>query len=181
MTTAQVAGNSALLMLLCRARRMAVRRITCDGRLPVLYSSGTVVIDSLAVRGKIAPVEFGAVRGGTLRVGERVFINQGASVVAHRSIEIGDDARIGDFAAILDVDHHAIEEFAEVRAAPVVIGRNAWIGTRAIVLPGVRVGEHSVVAAGSVVTADVPDRTLMAGVPAKPIRALNASDGWRRG
>ena len=64
-----------------------------------------------------------------------------------------------------------------MRQAPVVIGRGAWLATRATVLAGVRIGRRSVVAAGSVVTCDVPDDTLVAGVPARPVRTLS----YRRG
>lgn len=56
--------------------------------------------------------------------------------------------------------------------APTVIGRNAWIGVNVTILPGVQIGEGAIVAAGAVVTHDVPDWTLVAGVPAKPIKTL---------
>lgn len=118
--------------------------------------------------------------GGSLTIGERVFVNQGATIVAHVSISIGDDCRIGDYVGIYDTDYHPVEQGAEVRRAPVVIGRNVWLGRGAIVLPGVTIGDHAVVGAGSVITSDVPARTLVAGNPAKPIRELSAEDGWRR-
>jgi maltose O-acetyltransferase len=57
-------------------------------------------------------------------------------------------------------------------SAPIVIGNNVWLGARTIVLPGVTIGHDSVIGAGSVVTRDVPPRTLSAGVPARPIKNL---------
>jgi acetyltransferase-like isoleucine patch superfamily enzyme len=154
--------------------------VTCDGQLPVLHSGGRVRIGRLALRGTTAPVELGASPGGELAIGERVFVNQGATLVASLSISVGDDARIGDYVAIYDSDHHPVEQGAEVQRAPVRIGRNAWIARGAIVLPGVTVGDHAVVAAGAVVSSDVPPRALVAGNPARVLRALEAEDGWRR-
>jgi acetyltransferase-like isoleucine patch superfamily enzyme len=68
-----------------------------------------------------------------------------------------------------------------VRVAPTRLGNNVWIGRGAIVVPGVTIGDHSVVGAGSVVTHDVPPLTLVAGNPARPIRTLSSHAGWRRG
>jgi acetyltransferase-like isoleucine patch superfamily enzyme len=165
-----------------RLRRHGVRGglVTCEGRLPIVHGGGECRLGRLALRGDTTPVEIGALKGGRLEIGDRSFVNQGASIVASLSITIGEDARIGDFAAVYDSDHHPVEEGAEVRRAPVVLGRNVWLARGAIVLPGVTVGDHAVVAAGAVVAADVPARTLVAGNPAKPVRELSASTTWRR-
>ena len=65
-----------------------------------------------------------------------------------------------------------------VSTQPVTIGDDVWIGANAVILPGVNIGNHCVVAAGAVVTKDVPDNTLVAGVPAKPIKKLrNENEG----
>ena len=146
----------------------------------MVHGAGRVRLGRLALRGTTAPVEIGADAGGELTIGERVFINQGATVVASLSITIGDDARIGDYVAIYDTDHHPVEQNAAVRRAPVKIGRNVWLARGAVVLPGVTIGDHSVVAAGAVVTEDVPERTLVAGNPARVLRSLQAADDWRR-
>lgn len=154
--------------------------VRCEGRLPVVRGGGTTRITRLVIRGYTAPVEFGAKRLGKLTVGERVFINQGASIVAEHSITIGDDTLIGDFVAVYDTDHHPVDHGTEVRTGPVTIGRNVWIGRGAIILPGVTIGDHAVVAAGSVVNTDVAPRTLVAGTPAKLVRSVSAPEGWRR-
>ena len=166
--------------MLLRAKGLRAGLVTCEGRLPVVYGGGEARIGRLALRGMTARVELGALPGGRLVVGDRVFVNQGASLVAHLSITIGDDVRVGDHVGIYDTDHHPVEQGRDARRAPVMIGRNVWLARGALVLPGVTIGDHAVVAAGAVVTEDVPPRTLVAGNPAHAIRELRADEGWRR-
>jgi acetyltransferase-like isoleucine patch superfamily enzyme len=154
--------------------------VTVDGYYPVLVTAGSITCGRLSLRCKTIPVEIGAASQGSLVLGERVFINTGATIVAMHRIEIGADCLIGDLVAIFDSDHHRMEPGQGTRIAPVRLGKNVWVGRSATILPGVTIGDHSVIAAGSIVTSDVPTRTLMAGVPAKPIRTLNIPDGWRR-
>jgi len=87
---------------------------------------------------------------------------------------------VSDLVAIHDTLFHAVDEGASPRVAPVVIEDNVWIGRGAIVLPGVVIGSHSVVGAGAVVTRNIPERTVVAGNPARVVRTLSASDGFRR-
>lgn len=88
----------------------------------------------------------------------------------HYPIEVGDDVSIGPEAAILTLGHDPRSaEFAD-RGGPVKIGDRAWIGYRALLLPGVEIGEGAVVGAGAVVTKDVPPYTIVAGNPAVKIR-----------
>jgi acetyltransferase-like isoleucine patch superfamily enzyme len=154
--------------------------VTVDGRYPVLVTAGSIQCGRLFLRCKTIPIELGAGKHGSLVLGERVFINTGATVVANHSIEIGDDCLIGDLVAIFDSDYHSIEPSRQTRIAPVRLGANVWVGRSAMILPGVTIGDHAVIAAGSIVTEDVPARTLMAGVPARSIRTLDIPDGWRR-
>src|SRR4051812_40511323 len=154
--------------------------VTVDGLRPVLLTAGSIKCGRLRLRCKTVPVEIGAGPNGSLVLGERVFINTGATVVANHSIIIGDDCRIGDLVAIFDSDYHSLEPSRPIRIAPVRLGTNVWVGRSAIILPGVTVGDHAVVAAGSIVTDDVPARTVVAGVPARPVRTLDIPDGWRR-
>jgi acetyltransferase-like isoleucine patch superfamily enzyme len=154
--------------------------VTVDGRHPVLVTAGSITCGRLILRCKTIPIEVGAAKNGSLVLGERVFINTGATVVANHCIEVGDDCLIGDLAAIFDSNHHPLEPSRPTRIAPVRLGANVWVGRSATILPGVTIGDHAVIAAGSVVTEDVPARTLIAGVPARPIRTLDIPDGWRR-
>jgi acetyltransferase-like isoleucine patch superfamily enzyme len=154
--------------------------VTVDGRHPVLITGGSIKCGRLFLRCKTIPIEVGAGKNGSLVLGERVFINTGATVVANHRIEVGDHCLIGDLVAIFDSDHHPMEPSRPIRVAPVRLGANVWVGRSATILPGVTIGDHAVIAAGSIVTGDVPARTLVAGVPARPIRTLDIPDGWRR-
>jgi acetyltransferase-like isoleucine patch superfamily enzyme len=175
--------KSALCSIWFRVRGMQSSLVACDGRVPVLYSSGTVTIGKrLVVRGRVARCEIGAdAPNACLQVGERVFINQGATIVASCHIEIGDDSSIGDFAAVYDSNYHRVDPYHPIQSAPVVIGSNVWLGRSVVVLPGSKVGDHTVVAAGSVVKGDLPPRVLAAGSPAQVVRELQIPAGWRRG
>lgn len=155
--------------------------VLCTGRPPILFTGGPVSVGpDVVFRGVMLRSEFGAVAGGVLSVGARTFINEGASVVSHDHVEIGEDCRIGELVGIFDTDHHEIDSASGIRRAPVHIGDNVWIGRSAIILPGVTIGDNAVVAAGAVVTKDVPDATLVAGNPARIVRTLVVDDGWRR-
>lgn len=179
---APLLARSALATGLFRARGVRCGVVTCEGRLPVLVAEGEVSFGRrVAFRNRSGRSEVGARRGATLRMGERAFVNQGAVIVASVGITIGDDVRVGDGVAVYDSDFHALQEGSPVRRAPVTIGDNVWLARNATVLPGVVIGDHSVVAAGAVVTGPVPARTLVAGNPARIVRALTAADGWRRG
>jgi acetyltransferase-like isoleucine patch superfamily enzyme len=154
--------------------------VTVDGRRPVLLTTGSIRCGRLFLRCKTIPIELGAAKNGSLVLGERVFINTGATIVATHSIVVGDDCLIGDLVAIFDSDYHPLEPSRPTRIAPVRLGANVWVGRSATILPGVTIGNHAVIAAGSIVTEDVPAKMLVAGAPARPIRSLTIPDGWRR-
>ncbi|MDB5430205.1 MAG: transferase hexapeptide repeat protein [Caulobacter sp.] len=117
---------------------------------------------------------FHATGGGDTRVGRNVFINQNCTFYDLGGIDIGDDVLIGPNVSLI-TSGHPIEPSRRrdgVTAAPIVIGRNVWIAAGATVIGGVSIGENSVVAAGSVVTRDVPANTLVGGNPARVIRSI---------
>jgi acetyltransferase-like isoleucine patch superfamily enzyme len=92
-------------------------------------------------------------------------------------IRIGDRVRIGHDVSLLTVDHQVGPDHmrsGKTKYGPIEIGDGAWLASRVVVLPGVRIGAGAIVAAGSVVTRDVPDHTLVVGVPARVVRNLNA-------
>jgi acetyltransferase-like isoleucine patch superfamily enzyme len=112
-------------------------------------------------------------RGGSLRIGDRTFINSGVSICAQSAVSIGSDCAIGNYSLIMDTDFHVPGDLLALPAAhPVVIEDGVWLGARVTVLKGVTIGEGAVVAAGAVVTKDVPPRTVVGGVPARIIRTL---------
>ena len=94
------------------------------------------------------------------------YINDNVRISCFRSITIGDDVAISESVVIRDSDSHEVEGSSREATAPIVIGDHVWIGMRATILKGVTIGDGSVVAAGAVVTRDVPPRRLVAGVPA---------------
>ncbi|MBD3348108.1 MAG: hypothetical protein GF400_02795 [Candidatus Eisenbacteria bacterium] len=111
---------------------------------------------------------------GRIFLGSRVAISRGAVVSARAVVRIGDDALIGPYAMITSSNHEYRDPATPIRSqkhvsAPVEIGEDVWIGGHAIVLPGTLVGRGAVVAAGAVVTGDVPPYSVVAGVPARVI------------
>lgn len=128
----------------------------------------------------IHPVEVFVGSGATMTIGANTFINQGTTLAAAASLEIGPDCLVGEFVAIHDTNFHAVAPGQPVKTRRVRIGRNVWIGHRAIILAGVTVGDHAVIGAGAVVTKDVPPRTIVAGNPAVPVRTFDCPDNWRR-
>jgi acetyltransferase-like isoleucine patch superfamily enzyme len=112
--------------------------------------------------------------GLEIRVGQRVFINQNCTVYDFAPVSIGDDVMIGPNVSILSAGHPVApsQRRAYLVGKPIVIERNVWIAAGATIIGGVTVGENSVVAAGAVVTKDVPPNTLVGGNPARVIRAI---------
>jgi acetyltransferase-like isoleucine patch superfamily enzyme len=120
-----------------------------------------------------------------LRIGDRCVIGRGSHIVAHHSIVIGDDVFTGPYVYITDQNHgYADPDVPIGRQWPsntaVSIGAGSWLGAGVIVLPGACVGRNVVVAAGSVVRGQVPDRCVIAGVPARVVREYVTGDGWSR-
>lgn len=112
--------------------------------------------------------------GRNITLGKNVFINHGCSFLDLGGITIEDDAMIGPGVKITSEDH-PVEVARRKTLVPgeVVIRKNAWIGAGATILPGVTIGENSVVAAGAVVIKDVPPNTVVAGVPARMIKTIS--------
>ena len=112
--------------------------------------------------------------GVDIRVGRNVFINQNCTFYDLSGLDIADDVMIGPNVSLI-TSGHPIEPSRRrdgVIAKPIVIERNVWIAAGATIIGGVTVGENSVVAAGSVVTKDVPPNTLVGGNPARVIRSI---------
>lgn len=116
---------------------------------------------------------------GPIRFGDRVFVNVGTTILAVEGVYVGDDVAFANEVMVIDSDSHGIEG-REHRQAPVRIGDGCWIGARAIILPGVTLGKRVMVAAGAVVTSDVPDDSLVAGNPARVVRTLSYPAGCKR-
>lgn len=116
---------------------------------------------------------FNADYGQNIKVGKNVFINSGCCFQDQGGIEIGNDALIGQQVVIATINHDFIpEKRGNMFPAPVKIGNRVWIGAHATILSGVTIGDNSIVAAGAVVTKDVPANVVVGGVPAKIIKKL---------
>lgn len=111
--------------------------------------------------------------GRNIHIGKSVYINVGGTFVDLGGIYIDDHVLIGPNVTIASVNHRlASTDRRNLDLNPVHICDNAWLGANVTVTPGVKIGENSVVAAGAVVTHDVPANTVVAGVPAKPIKKI---------
>lgn len=151
---------------------------------PVRGGSGTLRIGEGAILGYHLAHRFGSgeitlqprAPEAEIVIGRGTMINNNTVVCAMKSIRLGADCRVGDCVAIFDADFHELAPATRNRSVglvkPVVIGNNVWIGSRAIVLKGVTIGDNSVIAAMSVVTKDIPANCVVAGIPAKVIDKL---------
>ena len=108
------------------------------------------------------------------RIGKNVFINHDCTFLDIGGITIEDDVLIGPKVNLITESHPLNPtERKALLVKPIVIKRNVWIGAGAIILPGVTVGENSVVAAGATVAKEVPANSVVAGIPAKVIRNID--------
>lgn len=128
--------------------------------------------------------------GGSIAIGDCVWMSVRGQIVSAIRVEIGDHSIFGRDVYISDTNEHPTDALArrdqtdgaqkngtppdrtKAAAAPVRIGSDVWVGERAFILKGVTVGDGSIVAAGSVVTTDVPAATIVAGNPARVVKRL---------
>lgn len=111
--------------------------------------------------------------GKNITVGKRVFINAGCCFQDQGGIEIGDDCLIGHQVVFATLNHEQ-DPFrrGNMQPAPIRLGRRVWVGAHATILAGVSIGDNSIVAAGAVVTKDVPENVIVGGVPAKILKRI---------
>lgn len=111
------------------------------------------------------------VHGDKVHIGNNVIVMPNSLMMASGTITIEDNALVAAYVKLISNNHDPYDR-AVLTCKPVVLKKNCWIGAGAIILPGVTVGENSIVGAGSVVTKDVPANTVVAGNPAKFIKNL---------
>lgn len=115
--------------------------------------------------------------GKNITIGKNVFFNTGCSFQDRGGVSIGNGSMLGMNVTIATLNHGLSSETRNTTyPSPVIIGENVWIGSNATILPGVTIGNNSVVAAGAVVTKDVPENVVVAGVPAKVLKEINKGD-----
>lgn len=114
--------------------------------------------------------------GQFIRLGKKVFVNSGCMFMDRGGITLEDGVFIGPNVNIITENHAEEPELRHnVYTKPILIKLNAWIGAAAIILPGVTIGENAIVAAGAVVTKDVPDNMIVGGNPAREIRKIKTN------
>lgn len=115
--------------------------------------------------------------GKNITVGKHVFLNMGCKFQDQGGIFIGDETLIGHNVVLATLNHAMEpEDRATMIPAPIHIGKRVWIGSNATVLPGVTIGDGAIVGAGAVVTKDVPENTVVGGVPARVLRKIGKED-----
>ena len=115
--------------------------------------------------------------GKNIHIGKHVFINMGCKFQDQGGIFIGDGALIGHNVVLATLNHAmSPHDRGTMIPAPIHIGKNVWIGSNATILPGVTIGDGAIVAAGAVVTRDVPENTIVGGVPARIMRHLSKEE-----
>ncbi|MBN7275374.1 sugar O-acetyltransferase [Ligilactobacillus pobuzihii] len=113
--------------------------------------------------------------GKNIEVGQHVFINSGCRFQDQGKIVIGDNSLVGHNVVIATINHDfKPDDRGTMHLQPVKLEQNTWIGSSSTILPGVTVGKNSIVAAGSIVTKDIPANTVVAGNPARIIKHLES-------
>ncbi|VWC41608.1 sugar O-acetyltransferase [Burkholderia lata] len=171
----RTAESAAMVAEVRRAMAIAARinRLTFDDAAEVRALFGELI--GVSVDDGFVLIPPFHVTGGTgMKLGRNVFVNQNCTFYDLGGLEIGDDVMIGPNVSLI-TSGHPVEPSKRrdfVVAKPIVIERNVWIGAGATIIGGVTVGENSVVAAGAVVTRDVPPNVLVGGNPAAIIRSI---------
>jgi acetyltransferase-like isoleucine patch superfamily enzyme len=147
------------------------------GRVHVSGCGEVVLGEGVSFNGAVVPVELVTYDSGRIEIGERTFINYGSSIAARESVKIGAHCLLGHYTFVMDNDQHDIVRHMELpRSGPVVIEDHVWIGSKTVILSGVRIGSRAVIGAGSIVTRDIPPRCVAAGNPARVLRHLTELD-----
>lgn len=169
--------------------------LNCEFNVPVYFNGyGAVELgDSIAFGYRLAPkIGNGRITiqaryaHSKISIGDRVEFSNNVTIISLEKVKIGCDCLIADLVSIMDSDFHDLSPnsrmsykkrlYSDGLISPVTIEDNVWIGSRSIILKGVRIGRGAVIGAGSVVTNDIPENTLACGVPARVLRVLAEKD-----
>jgi acetyltransferase-like isoleucine patch superfamily enzyme len=147
--------------------------VRLHGRIQISGCGEVVLGEGVSLNGTVVPIELVTYTSGLIEIGNHTFINYGSSIAARASVKIGSYCHLGHYIFVMDNDQHDVVRHMELpRSDPVIVEDHVWIGSKAIVLPGVRIGSRAVIGAGSIVTKDIPPRCVAAGNPARVIRRL---------
>lgn len=106
-----------------------------------------------------------------VQLGKNVFANHGLTVMSVGTITLEDGVMLGPEVALLTVNHEP-KNIRTIMTKEIRIRKNAWIGARVSILPGVTIGENAIVGTGSIVTKDVPDNAVVVGNPARIVKMI---------
>ncbi len=149
------------------------RLVFAKGSLKTTIKGRLTIGERVRFWSTIHPSHIQISQNATLTIGSDCFIN-GALIAAYKNIQIGNGVYIAPMAQISDSYAFGLPSASKTeQVATIIIEDDAWIATRAIILPGVRIGKGAVVGVGAVVSKDVPAFAVVGGVPAKVIRFLN--------
>lgn len=159
--------------------RIRLRKVQKKGKIvfttkkPIIVNKGYISIGNITrILSDINQVRFGVRKGAELTIGDNCRIN-GPRISVSTKVSIGNNCGIAPEVLIMDGDHHKVgDRSKEGKKQAIIIEDDVWVATRCIIMKGVTLGKGCVIAAGSVVTKDVPPYTLAAGVPAKVIKKI---------
>lgn len=110
--------------------------------------------------------------GSQVKLGNNVYINHNVTMMSLGGIQIDDGVMIGPECGFFTVNHEP-KNIRIVMAKTIHIKKNAWLGARVSVLPGITIGENAIIGTGSIVTKNIPDNSIAVGNPARVIRTIN--------
>ena len=142
------------------------RNLVMTGSNNIILGAETYIVDNVTIRAD----------SGKLVCGRKLAVNSHAQLIAdHGEITIGDGVMIGP-AVVMRASNHCHKDTNQIMweqgqsSGSIIIGNDVWIGANAVILPNVKIGNHVIIAAGSVITKDVPDYAIIGGVPGVLIR-----------
>jgi acetyltransferase-like isoleucine patch superfamily enzyme len=148
---------------------------TLYGQAHIHVGENTLIGGWATLAAGYSPDQTSSLNPRAMVIGDRCVLGERVGIVAHESIEIGDDVWFGQDVFVTDANHGFDDPDTPIGRQlglhhPVSIGAGSWVGHGAVILPGSQIGCHVVVAAGSVVRGDVPDYSVVGGVPARLLR-----------
>jgi acetyltransferase-like isoleucine patch superfamily enzyme len=145
------------------------------GPLPVVKNfGGRIVVESCSLE---SGVRIEVYQGANLHIGKGTYINRNVCIVAAESVTIGRDVKIGWDVVIMDTDQHG-HSGQPPRLKAVVIEDHVWIGCRALILKGVHIGRGAIIAAGAIVTKDVPPLAVVGGPSASVLFSATSPSAY---
>ena len=170
-------GHILNAQLRLRGKATAPFSVRLRGRAQLSGDGEVVLGEGVSLNGTLVPIELVTYTSGRIEIGDHTFINYGSSIAARASVKIGPYCHLGHYTFVMDNDQHDVVRHWQLpQSDPVIIEDNVWIGSKAVILPGVRIGSRAVIGAGSIVTKDIPPRCVAAGNPARVLRHLTELD-----